>query len=258
MIMSKKILVYPLLLSIIFHYTFLYSDRIYNHLFLVLTNTEKKELSVIDENIYKLKEIKKQNNNFFQNNEKDDNISDLIEHFQEEKEKYLNKISEQRSSSKSNKQNQGSKPGVAMNGIDTQFGKFAGKSAIQVSKDIVPIGDNSFKISIIPRSAIPPESTKCEASYYGIGMILGPNFVVRSISDYSNVAKEIHIKKGDYLLGFKNSDNKFYEGNSLIPLIQKNYKNEKLTIIWKQDGKLVENSIVLDSICYEKAKRNQI
>lgn len=48
-------------------------------------------------------------------------------------------------------------------------------------------------------------------------MALEPNYTITNISENSNVAKKINIKIGDYLLVFKNSDIKFYEGSSLIP-----------------------------------------
>lgn len=250
--MSKKIILYPLIVSIICHYIFLYSDRIYNNLFLALNNLEKKELSIIDKNIEKLQMIKKNRGGILSGSVGSKNISDLIEHFQDEKEKYLSKVVEKR---KNKKEGKTDNIGVGLATVDQQFGKFSGKSSV-LQKEVASIQlDKSFNVSIVSRSSY-LEKPKCEASYYGIGMVLGLDYTITKISENSNVAKKINIKIGDYLLGFKNSDNKFYEGNSLIPLIQKSYKNETLTVILKQDGKIVENQIVLDTICYERNKAN--
>jgi hypothetical protein len=227
----------------------LYSDRIYNHLFLVLTESEKKELSVIEKNIDKLKDMKNDIKPQFGSKQQEDNIADLIEQFGEEKEKYLSKVAQ--NGKKNGTGNSKDKVGVATSVMDQQFSKFSVKEQSIKEPDVVQEQVHKFTISIIPKNSYKSPS-KCEASYFGIGLILNTGGLVTGISEYSSIARQLNIKRGDYLLGFKNTDNTFYEGNRLIPLIQKNYKNKQLTIILKQDGKIVESPIVLDSICYER------
>jgi hypothetical protein len=251
--MYQKIIFLPLSISIICHYLFLYSDRIYNHVFLKLNNKEQHELSIIEQNIEKLQSIKTDPyHSLLDGKEYKDNILELIDKFKEEKERYLTKVSNNHTDEKNGKLNkeEGSS-GVKTSIDDSKFSNFSDKVHVQQNEESQVVDNHKFIISIISKKSY-KSPKKCDASYYGIGIRLSQNQSVSQVSEYSSIAKKLNIKVGDFLLGFKNSDNVFYEGNTLVPLIQKNYKNEHLTIILKQDGKITENSIILDTICYEK------
>lgn len=254
--MIKKILLYSLTISAVSHYIFLHSDQIYYNFIMSLNEQEQKRITPFNKNIATVTNIlNKENQERFSNLSKDDS-KELLEYFKSEKMHELSKISQEKNINNKNKSEFSDKKPLSFSSPKQNFGNFAPTGAVSVNEG--PIEPPSkFQIKIIKKSEITRiEKTKCDDFYFGIGLTLGYHYVVTGISPYSSIPSELNIKPGDLLLGFKSTDGVFYEGNTLVNLIQNSYKNEYLTIMLKQNNQIVTKQIQLNKICFSKQKNN--
>jgi C-terminal processing protease CtpA/Prc len=235
----NKLFYYSLIFSLITHTIVIFHDQIVISLFFKPNGKQKKQLEIIKDNKLKLKRSihneknKKLLSKMFEKDEKD-----VI---QKAEKKYLKEINK----------NTGAVLAKLFKGFSTKDlvreknlknYKSNGKLNITFKKD---------------HDRINNLENNCDNFYIGLGLLLDSPFndawKIKDVSKDS-IAHDIGIKKGDYLLGVKNTQGQFYEGNELVSKLQKKGSDLSVIVIYEQDGILKEKNIVLEKVCYIKEK----
>lgn len=216
------------------HSIVLFYDQIVITFFFEPTKEQVRKIKIIENNKKKLK---------YSKHKKEDKVS-LMKMFDKDKEEVL-KGAKEEYLSEINK--------LLASKITKDFKDFSTDKKQKRSRQ-KSINKGSLKVNYIGDSKdFNSLDYDCKNYYIGLGLRLSGKKIwhVDKVSEDS-VAHDIGLKKGDVLLGFKTKDGTFYEGNRLIPKLQKKGSDLSVILVYKQEGILKEKNITLDKVCYTK------
>lgn len=244
----KNAFYFCLALSLLTHVLFIFHDQIYLKLFFKLSQEQEEKIKIVEQNLKGLEKT---------THMKED--AELIKEMLEgDKEEIM-------SQAKNEFLEQAKKDNSILQQLAPNFKKFLHN---QRNPKEIKTKEEQKHIALTYKGYVPQESSQipeCPNKYYGLGLMIGnkdefgrnlnQSFWTISMLSPGSIGERIGLKVGDVLLGVKDVNGVFWEGNRYMA--QKQIKNFHVIGVFKKDGKLFEKELTLDEVCYEKNEQQE-